>query len=160
MSKLNATDIQGFVLRGYNMPLARYLFLHLEDAAHARALIHRLLPLITTGQTWDGGKPQSTVNIAFTHGGLAAFDLPDATLLSFPVEFQQGMKKRAARPRRPTPAPINLAARALGHKIFGQKIVTPKKGYSRKLKHKPAAEAEESVPSFVWRSQRGAPEDE
>ena len=96
MSKLNATDIQGFVLRGYNMPLARYLFLHLEDAAHARALIHRLLPLITTGQTWDGGKPQSTVNIAFTHGGLAAFDLPDATLLTFPVEFQQGMKKRAA----------------------------------------------------------------
>ena len=32
MSKLNETDIQGFVLRGYNMPFARYLFLHFEDA--------------------------------------------------------------------------------------------------------------------------------
>ncbi len=96
MSKLNATDIQGFVLRGYNMPVARYLFLHLQDAVHARDLIHRLLPLITTGQTWEGGKPQSTVNIAFTQGGLAAFELPAATLLTFPIEFQQGMKERAA----------------------------------------------------------------
>ena len=96
MSKLNETDIQGFVLRGYNMPVARYLFLRFEDAARARALIGRLLHSITTGQRWDGGKPQSTVNIAFTHPGLAALDLPDATLLSFPLEFQQGMKKRAA----------------------------------------------------------------
>ena len=95
MSKLNETDIQGFVLRGYNLPVARYLFLHFEDAARARSLIGRLLPHVTTGQRWDGGKPQSTVNIAFTQRGLAAFELPDATLLSFPVEFQQGMKKRA-----------------------------------------------------------------
>ncbi len=43
MSKLNATDIQGFVLRGYNLPVARYLFLHLEDATRARKMIGRLL---------------------------------------------------------------------------------------------------------------------
>ena len=96
MSKLNATDIQGFVLRGYNLPVARYLFLHFEDATKARSLIGRLLHKVTTGQHWDDGKPQSTVNIAFTHRGLVALDLPDATLLTFPVEFQQGMKKRAA----------------------------------------------------------------
>jgi Dyp-type peroxidase family len=95
MSKLNETDIQGFVLRGYNLPFARYLFLHFEDAARATKLIGALLPSITTGQRWDGGKPQSTVNIAFTHRGLAAFELPAATLLSFPVEFQQGMRARA-----------------------------------------------------------------
>jgi Dyp-type peroxidase family len=95
MSKLNQTDIQGFVLRGYNFNYARYLFLHFEDAARARTFIGRLLPSITTGQRWDGGKPQSTTNIAFTHRGLAAFELPDATLFSFPVEFQQGMKDRA-----------------------------------------------------------------
>jgi Dyp-type peroxidase family len=95
MSKLNETDIQGFVLRGYNLPFARYVFLHFEDAARARALIGRLLPMITTGQHWDSGKPQSTVNIAFTHRGLAALDLPQATMLSFPVEFLQGMKSRA-----------------------------------------------------------------
>jgi Dyp-type peroxidase family len=95
MSRLNETDIQGFVLRGYNLPFARYVFLHFEDAAKARALIGRLLPAITTGQHWDNGKPESTVNIAFTHRGLAALDLPQATLLSFPVEFLQGMKSRA-----------------------------------------------------------------
>jgi Dyp-type peroxidase family len=96
MSKLNETDIQGFVLRGYNMPFARHHFLHFEDPTRARALILRLLHVVTTGQHWDNGKPDSTVNIAFTHRGLTALELPDATLLTFPVEFQQGMKKRAA----------------------------------------------------------------
>jgi Dyp-type peroxidase family len=94
MSKLNASDLQGFVLRGYNMPCARYCFLRFEGAEQARALIHRLLGIITTGQLWDQGKPVSTVNIAFTHKGLAALKLPLATLISFPVEFQQGMKAR------------------------------------------------------------------
>ncbi len=96
MSKLNETDIQGFVLRGYNLPFARYLFLHFEDAGCARSLIARLLSQVTTGQKWDGAKPQSTVNIAFTQRGLQQLQLPDATLLSFPVEFQQGMKHRAS----------------------------------------------------------------
>jgi Dyp-type peroxidase family len=95
MSKLNETDIQGFVLRGYNLPVARYLFLQFESAERARGLIARLLREVTTGQRWDGAKPQSTVNIAFTHRGLEHLELPDATLLSFPVEFQQGMKHRA-----------------------------------------------------------------
>lgn len=95
MSKLNATDIQGFVLRGYNMPFARYLFIHFEDAARSRKLIGNLLNEITTGQRWDAGKPQSTVNIAFTHRGLVQLELPTATLITFPVEFQQGMKRRA-----------------------------------------------------------------
>jgi len=95
MSKLNETDIQGFVLRGYNLPVARYLFLHFEDAVRACKLIGRLLGEITTGQRWDGAKPQSTVNIAFTHRGLQRLELPDATLLSFPVEFQQGMRHRS-----------------------------------------------------------------
>lgn len=96
MSKLNATDIQGFTLRGYNLPVARYLFLEFQGAAVGRALIHQLLGQITTGQHWDGGKPDSTLNIAFTHRGLAALELPTATLLTFPIEFQQGMKARAA----------------------------------------------------------------
>lgn len=95
MSRLNATDIQGFTLRGYNLPYGRYLFLRFEDAKRARALIWKLTGKITTGQRWDGGKPPVTLNIAFTHAGLIALDLPPATLLSFPVEFQQGMKARA-----------------------------------------------------------------
>jgi deferrochelatase/peroxidase EfeB len=95
MSKLNATDIQGFVLRGYNLPVARYLFLRLEDAKRGRDLIRKLLSEITTGQRWEGGKPQSTLNIGSTFGGLQRLELPLATLITFPVEFQQGMRQRA-----------------------------------------------------------------
>jgi Dyp-type peroxidase family len=94
MSKLNATDIQGFALRGYNMPFARYLFLQLREPTKARELLTRLLPQITTGQLWDK-KPDATLNIAFTHHGLTALELPLATLISFPPEFQLGMKARA-----------------------------------------------------------------
>jgi Dyp-type peroxidase family len=94
MSKLDATDIQGFVLRGYGLPFARYLFLEIADAQRARALIGKYLDRITTGEHWDAGKPEWTLNIAFTHKGLVNLNLPDASLLSFPVEFLQGMKAR------------------------------------------------------------------
>jgi hypothetical protein len=43
------------------------------------------------------------------------------------------MKQRRAKLPKRSP---NLAARALGSKIFGLKVVTPRKGYTRKLKHK------------------------
>jgi Dyp-type peroxidase family len=95
MSKLDATDIQGFSLRGYNMPFARYLFLRFTGAEGARLLLSRLLPMVTTGELWDE-KPASTVNIALTYRGLVALELPLATLISFPVEFQQGMKERGS----------------------------------------------------------------
>jgi Dyp-type peroxidase family len=97
MSKLNETDVQGFVLRGYNLPLGRYLFIEMShDTRRVQQFIDNLLPYITTGEQWDDGKPQSTVNIAFTHKGLTRLQLPDASLLSFPVEFLQGMKARGA----------------------------------------------------------------
>jgi Dyp-type peroxidase family len=93
MSKLNATDIQGFVLRGYTFRVARYLFLEIS-AEHGRKFVGRLVDQITTGEGWDQGKPRTTVNIAFTYKGLVKLNLPAATLLSFPTEFVQGMKAR------------------------------------------------------------------
>ena len=93
MSKLNASDIQGFALRGYNMPFARYLFLRITNPEKGRLLLTRLLPLVTTGQLWEQ-KPETTINLAFTHHGLVALELPLATLISFPPEFQLGMKPR------------------------------------------------------------------
>jgi hypothetical protein len=96
MSKLNATDIQGFTLRGYNLPVARYLFLRFRDRLQqALSLIAALLPQLTTGQKWDNGKPDSTLNIALTYRGLVALELPPPHCISFPVEFQEGMKARA-----------------------------------------------------------------
>jgi Dyp-type peroxidase family len=95
MSKIDVSDIQGFSLKGYNFPRARYLLLELLHHEMARDFVKRLLPVITTGERWDiNNKPMSTVNLAFTHKGLIRLQLPLESLLSFPVEFQQGMKAR------------------------------------------------------------------
>jgi len=96
VSKLDITDIQGFALRGYNFPFARFLFLKISDKQKGRECIGRLVKYITTGERWDQGKPKTTVNIAFTYKGLVALGLPEPSLLSFPVEFVQGMKARGA----------------------------------------------------------------
>ena len=94
-SRLDETDIQGFVLRGYTFPVARFLLMEITDGEKCRSFITGVIDGITTGERWDRGKPESTLNIAFTFKGLARLQLPDATLISFPVEFCQGMKARA-----------------------------------------------------------------
>lgn len=95
MSKLDPTDIQGFVLRGYTFPIARYLLLRIVPAG-GREFIGKLIDHITTGERWDQGKPRTTVNVAFTYRGLLKLDLPEPSLQSFPVEFVQGMKARGS----------------------------------------------------------------
>ncbi len=94
MTKIDVSDIQGFALKGYNFPHARFLLLELGQPAKAQAFLRNLLSVITTGQKWDK-KPESTVNVAFTFKGLEQLEVPLASLLSFPLEFQQGMRQRA-----------------------------------------------------------------
>jgi len=38
--------------------------------------------------------------------------------------------------RHPPKGPPNLAAKALGSKLFALRVVTPKRGYTRKIKHR------------------------
>jgi Dyp-type peroxidase family len=95
VSRLDVTDIQGFAIRGYNFPFARFLFLKVLDEEKGRRWIGGLIEHLTTGARWGEVKPTTTMNIAFTYGGLDALGLPEASLLSFPVEFVQGMKARA-----------------------------------------------------------------
>jgi Dyp-type peroxidase family len=95
MTRIDVSDIQGFALKGYTFPYARFLLLKLLNCQAAQGFIGQILPLVTTGERWDE-KPLSTLNIAFTHKGLTKLELPEPTLLSFPVEFQQGMKARGA----------------------------------------------------------------
>jgi Dyp-type peroxidase family len=95
MSKLDPTDIQGFVLRGYTFPVARYLLLQIVPAG-GREFIGKLIHQITTGERWDQAKPRTTVNVAFTYRGLKKLDLPEPSLQSFPCEFVQGMKARGS----------------------------------------------------------------
>ena len=50
MTKIDVSDIQGFALKGYNFPYARYLLIELGEPAAARAWLTKLLLVITTGE--------------------------------------------------------------------------------------------------------------
>ena len=100
--RLDWADIQGNVLRGYNLPVARHCFYRVTEAVHARELIASLIAEVTTaedqrsdGGKWsEGTKPHSTLNVAFTYSGLAALGVPEPALFAFPPEFRVGMRGR------------------------------------------------------------------
>lgn len=94
MTDLDLDRIQGFVVRGYRLPLARYIFVRIDDAGPAAQWISGLVPEVLTAAPWSE-KPESGVNVGFSYAGLAALQLPSATLASFPQEFREGMAARA-----------------------------------------------------------------
>jgi Dyp-type peroxidase family len=94
-------DVQGFILRTYAMPALRVFVLTVADAKAAAAFLGATvngdasMPQLTSGTPWTV-KPNYCVNVAFTHAGLAALQLPAASLESFPPEFVEGAVRRAA----------------------------------------------------------------
>jgi hypothetical protein len=59
-NSLNLTDIQGFILRGYRMPMVRHFLLTVGVPAEARKLLGRFAsgneadaPQITTAEDWQ-----------------------------------------------------------------------------------------------------------
>lgn len=92
---LDYSDVQGTILRGYRVDLARHFILSITDAAKAGALIGALvdgtggLPRITTAARWTV-KPECFVNIGFTAAGLAALGVTQAQLATFDGAFQRG----------------------------------------------------------------------
>jgi Dyp-type peroxidase family len=95
MSTIDLSNLQGNILCGYAFAVARYLFLRIEDPLRARQWLQEFSGHVTNGEPWQN-KPASTVNIAFTHAGLRAMQLPESSLASFAPEFKQGMAQRAA----------------------------------------------------------------
>jgi Dyp-type peroxidase family len=95
VSGLDLDRIQGFVVRGYRLPLARFLFVRVDDAARAALWIADATPQVLTAAPWSS-KPAAGLNLAFTYAGLTALSLPTATLASFPEEFRDGMAARAS----------------------------------------------------------------
>jgi Dyp-type peroxidase family len=93
LTELDFPNIQGFVVRGYRLPAAGYLFLRIEDAAKARAFLTDVIPQVITAERWDV-KPDSGVNIAFSYAGLRALGVGDDSLAAFPAEFREGMASR------------------------------------------------------------------
>jgi deferrochelatase/peroxidase EfeB len=96
---LNLDDIQGFILRGYRMPMVRHFLLQVGVAAEARKLLGRLVsgdesdaPQITTARDWHVGfapgpaddpdepprrKPDYCLNLGITWAGMVALELRD-----------------------------------------------------------------------------------
>ena len=91
---LELASIQGFVVRGYRLPSAGYLFLRIDDAARARALLAETTPDVLTADPWER-KPESGINVAFTYAGLEALGVPGTSLGGFPDDFRSGMAARA-----------------------------------------------------------------
>jgi len=119
-SPLDLGDIQGFILRGYRMPMVRHFLLTVGVPAEARRLLGRLVsgdesdaPQITTAEDWHVGfepgpgdnpadvprrKPDYCLNIGITWPGLIALEIRDRVpMLSFnPLgAFVAGAAERA-----------------------------------------------------------------
>jgi deferrochelatase/peroxidase EfeB len=117
---LDLGDIQGFILRGYRMPMVRHFLLKVGVPAEARKLLGRLVsgdesdtPQITTAEDWHVGfapglgdnpadlprhKPDYCLNVGITWPGLVALEVedrvPTLTFKSFDA-FTAGAAARA-----------------------------------------------------------------
>jgi deferrochelatase/peroxidase EfeB len=98
-SPLELGDIQGFILRGYRMPMVRHFLLTVGVPSEARKLLGRLVsgneldaPQITTAEDWHVGfepgpgdnpadvprrKPDYCLNVGITWPGLIALEIKD-----------------------------------------------------------------------------------
>jgi len=98
-STLNLADIQGFILRGYRMPMVRHFLLTVGVPAAARKMLGRIVsgdesdaPQITTAEDWHVGfapgpgddpseaprrKPDYCLNVGITWPGLLALEIKD-----------------------------------------------------------------------------------
>ncbi len=95
---IDLADIQGDILRAYGNRFDRtsYVFVSVGDAAHGRTWLSGLVDRVTTAVAWSGAGPEATLNVAFTHAGLAALGVGPETVASFSSEFRDGMAGRAA----------------------------------------------------------------
>jgi deferrochelatase/peroxidase EfeB len=99
--RIDYADVQGTILRGYRVDMARHFILQVTDAAAARAFVGHLVdgtggvPKITTAARWTS-KPECFVNVGFTAGGLAALGVTQDQLASFDQAFQDGAVAGAA----------------------------------------------------------------
>ena len=91
------SDIQGNILRGYpSFKFSRFMLFRILSAEGGRQFLDALSFLVTPGE-WGSKQPVAAVNVGLSFAGLEALRLPYASLASFPVEFQEGMKARAGR---------------------------------------------------------------
>jgi deferrochelatase/peroxidase EfeB len=92
---IDYNDVQGTILRGYRVNLARHFILSITDPKATGTLIGALvngsngLPTITTASR-SLPKPSCFLNISFTYPGLAALGVTTEQLATFDTSFQRG----------------------------------------------------------------------
>ncbi|MFL6208912.1 MAG: Dyp-type peroxidase [Pyrinomonadaceae bacterium] len=89
MAELERQDIQGLVMSGYaHLSCVCYLLLRVADAAGARRWLAQLAAEVTTA---EGKQEGTSLNVAFTHRGLARLGFTSETLATFSRPFREGM---------------------------------------------------------------------
>lgn len=92
------SDVQGEILRPYDLAVGVHLFLTFGDPLQGRAFLRSQIRKITTAADWDRPereRPTLTTNLGFTYSGLAALALAEGELSTFPYVFRVGMACRA-----------------------------------------------------------------
>jgi len=88
-------DIQALILRSRPEPyVGLHAMLHIDDAEGGRALLLRMAEHVPSAAGWTDDR-DAWMGVALSFEGLKALGVPDASLSSFPLPFQQGMAQRA-----------------------------------------------------------------
>ena len=93
---LELDDIQSGALQGRPSPYAGvYILLRIDDRRAGRDLLRRLIPALANATNPSDRSQEAWVSVALTFQGLKALGVPQDSLASFPLSFQQGMAARA-----------------------------------------------------------------
>jgi Dyp-type peroxidase family len=93
---LELDDIQSGVLRPRPTPVAAtYIVFCIDDRNAGRELMRRLSTVVTSAAHPESPTRDTWVSAALSFQGLKALGVPQASLDSFPPQFQQGMAARA-----------------------------------------------------------------
>ena len=94
---LELDDIQNGALHPRPSPyVGVYILLRIDDRRAGRELLRRLIPALTDATNPADPSRQAWISAGLTFQGLKALGVPQDSLDSFPVPFQQGMAARAA----------------------------------------------------------------
>ena len=94
---LELDDIQNGALHPRPSPyVGAYIVLRIDDRRAGRELLRRLIPALADATSPMDASHQAWVSAGLSFQGLKALGVPQDTLDSFPLPFQQGMAARAA----------------------------------------------------------------
>src|SRR4051794_33721175 len=93
---LELDDIQSGVLRPRPTPyVATYILLRIDQRDAGRELMRRLSSVVASAAHSESPSRDTWVSVALSFQGLKALGVPQASLDTFPPQFQQGMAARA-----------------------------------------------------------------